>query len=261
METIKDLIEIVATAGKTALAWQKNYNFSDRDYKEDGSILTEIDTKIDEYLFKEISILYREANILTEERKRIFDPSKKFTFAVDPVDGTDVFSQGMPSWCVSVGLLDEKLKPAAGIIYSPSLDLLFFKDIKGPAFCNGKEIKTTVNKEDLLYSSNVMVPSKLQKRFDLSKFPAKLRNFGSTALQLVFPLIYPAVTGAVTGRTHIWDIAAGHALNNALGMDLKYFSGENITYGKMIDGSQAEDYILSGTPGMIKQIKSSMKRL
>ena len=76
----------------------------ERSYKQDGSVLTEIDRRVEDYLFGEISRLYPDANVVTEETARSFDPDRPYTFAVDPIDGTDVFSQGScsrPGWICS----------------------------------------------------------------------------------------------------------------------------------------------------------------
>ncbi len=114
--SIKELIPVVKEAGRIGLEGQK---YAASSYKNDGTVLTEYDIKINDYLLSSIKKRYPDANVITEEAESKFKPGKSFTFAVDPIDGTDAFSQGMPGWAVSVGVLDENIEPAGGIIYAP----------------------------------------------------------------------------------------------------------------------------------------------
>src|SRR5690242_12565255 len=105
--SIGHLLDSVRAAAEIAVAAQRHMEFSSRSHKSDGSVVTDTDRQIDTFLFERISKLHPDANILTEEAERPFDPQKPYTFTVDPVDGTDVFSQGMPFWAVLIGLLDQ----------------------------------------------------------------------------------------------------------------------------------------------------------
>ncbi len=40
---------------------------------------------------------------------------------VDPIDGTREFVEGIPEWCISIGLLEDGV-PVAGGIYNPATD-------------------------------------------------------------------------------------------------------------------------------------------
>ena len=118
---------------------------------------------VEEYIFNEITQIYPDVNILTEETKRSFDPEKLYTFVLDPIDGTDVFSQGMPSWCISLGLLNKEFKPIAGIVYAPMWGSLFFSDIGKKATHNNKEIILS-NKIDISSrKSNILVHSNIHR--------------------------------------------------------------------------------------------------
>jgi fructose-1,6-bisphosphatase/inositol monophosphatase family enzyme len=256
IDSITALREHVETAGRMGAKAQQRMRLAERSYKDDGSVVTETDKRLDEYLFEQIAALYPQANILTEETARTFDPKKPYTFAVDPIDGTDVFSQGMAGWCVSVGLFDGALTPVAGIVYAPKLDLLLFADVGERAILNGSELSPPDPTEPLSDSSNVMVMSQLHRRLDLSKLPGKIRNVGSAALHLCFPLIYSGVVGSVEGPGgHIWDIAGAHAVNRSLGFDLELLSGGPIDYARMVDGSPVGDVILPGYRQRIDELR------
>jgi myo-inositol-1(or 4)-monophosphatase len=260
--SIQDILNHVKTAGALALEEQRRLDVSDRRYKADESVITEADRKVEDFLCQRIVAHDPAANIITEESRHPFDPSKRHTFAVDPIDGTDVFSQGMPGWCVSVGLLNHDLIPVAGIIFAPRLDLLLVADVGGPVTLNGSRLSAPDPPDPISVRSNLMVTSRIHKSLDLSRYVGKIRGIGSAALHLVYPLIYPAVIGALEGPgAHIWDIAAAHALNRAQGRDLIYLNGEPINYQTMLSGGLARDVIMSGTEPIIETLRDVFKRL
>jgi myo-inositol-1(or 4)-monophosphatase len=262
IESIENVLEHVEAAGRMGTEAQQRMHLAERSYKDDGSVVTETDKLLDEYLFGHIAALYPQANILTEETVRAFDVHKPYTFAVDPIDGTDVFSQGMAGWCVSVGLFDGTLIPIAGIVYAPKLDLLLFADVGQRASLNGVELSPPQPSEPLSDRSNVMVMSQLHRRLDLRKLPGKVRNVGSAALHLCFPLIYSGVIGSIEGDGgHIWDIAGAHAINRSLGFDLKLLSGGPIDYSRMLDGSPVGDVILAGHKRRIGELRAALAQI
>jgi fructose-1,6-bisphosphatase/inositol monophosphatase family enzyme len=79
IDTITDLTDNVRTAGEMALDAQRDLNSLERGLKEDGSIVTLTDQRVEEYLYAEIARRYPQANILTEETARAFDARKPYT--------------------------------------------------------------------------------------------------------------------------------------------------------------------------------------
>jgi myo-inositol-1(or 4)-monophosphatase len=248
IESIASIVDHVREAAAMALRDQQETARATRGYKDDGSILTATDQKVEDYLYGALSGLYPEANILTEETSRSYDPARPYTFAVDPIDGTDVYSQGMAGWCVSVGLLDGSLRPIAGVLYAPSLHLWFIADIGRSLVCPGHDPVVPREDESLDSRSALMVSSRIHRHLDMSRYPGKVRSIGSAALHLFFPLIYPQVVGAIQQRgVYVWDIAAAHAINRACGLELEYYGGQEIAYAELVPCSAAPDAIISGS--------------
>jgi fructose-1,6-bisphosphatase/inositol monophosphatase family enzyme len=257
INSVENLLNCIKTAGEMAIEEQRVMNFFDRGYKDDGSVVTLSDKKIDDYLFECVANLYPDANIITEETTRPFSPQKPYTFAIDPIDGTDMYSQGMSGWCVSLGLLNDKLLPIAGIIYSPSLKLLFFADVGKEATVNGKHIVLRSSSDASLASSNIMVPATIHKQADLRKYPGRIRSIGSAALHLCFPLIYPGMFAAIESRgAHIWDIAGAHAINLSLGSDFELCDGRQIDYSLLVNGSVVGSLILAGSKQRVDVLRN-----
>jgi myo-inositol-1(or 4)-monophosphatase len=262
IESIQNLLSCVKTAGKIALEEQRSIRYSDREYKRDDSVVTQADRKVEKFLFEKIFGLYPQAKILTEETLRSYDAIKEYTFAIDPIDGTDVYSQGMPGWCISVGLLDKQLAPIGGLVFSPGLELLVFADVGARVTVNGVKQPLSNPPESLSGRTNMMVSSRIHRHVNLSGYVGKIRSIGSAALHLCFPLIYPGVSGAVEDAgVHIWDIAGAHAINLAQGFDFQLLGGGRPDYLAMADGTPVGDIILAGSRSCIAEMKKVLKRI
>jgi myo-inositol-1(or 4)-monophosphatase len=262
IDSIATLLEPVREAGALALREQRRMGFADRGFKADDSIITTVDPLVESHLVEQIERRFPSANILAEENVRRFDDTRPYTFALDPIDGTDAFSQSMAGWCVSLALLDGALKPIAGIIFAPRLDILLFADVNEAATLNGKPISLEGRKEPLSGRSNIMVASSIHRQLDLSRFPGKLRSIGSAALHLTGPVIYPGVFAAVDGgRGYIWDVAAAHAMALSVGYAFEYFSGEDVTYESMVKGSRVGDLIVAGPPERVGALRACLRRI
>jgi fructose-1,6-bisphosphatase/inositol monophosphatase family enzyme len=261
IQSIAELLEPVRTAGAMALQEQRRSGFVQKTYKQDGSPVTEVDQRVEDYLYAEISRRWPAANILTEETVHPYDPARAYTFALDPIDGTDVYSQGMAGWCVSVGLLDGGLRPVAGIVYAPRLDLLFFADVGQEATCDGYAIVLPHRWDAHSERSRLMVSSRIYRELDLANYTGKGWGVGSAALHICFPLIYPDVIGSLQHRgTYIWDLAGAHAITLSHGLDVEYWSGAGVDYAALVDGGQVPDTILSGSPLVLQSLRSVLDR-
>ena len=108
---------------------------SDPGLKKDRSIITLADkaisrlarTKLDDFLQDPNHILIDEEDPGSIEYgpKRLDRSS--FIWAVDPIDGTRLYANGIPLFGISVGLIKD-LKPWLGVVYFPMLKELFYCD-------------------------------------------------------------------------------------------------------------------------------------
>lgn len=268
---VSGILPHVEAAGHMALEEQQSAlqaeHFLDRRYKPDDSVVTAADRKVEDFLVQRIATLHPAANIITEESEHSFDLGRVLTFAIDPIDGTDVFSQGMPGWCISVGVLDSELTPIAGIIFAPRLDLLVVASVDrstqspGRATLNGSPLPRPAA-DPISVRSNLMITSRIHKQLDLSAYIGKIRGIGSAALHLCYHLIYPPVIGALEGPgIHIWDIAAAHAINRAQGHELRYLNGDRIDYAPMVNGEPGADIVIAGCEPIVEALRGVLKRL
>ena len=84
---------------------------------------------------------------LSEETGMHHNGDSDWEWVVDPLDGTNNYSQGLPMYCVSIGVR-YKGETQVGVVYAPSFDSLYTAIRGEGAHWNGKQIHVT-RKNDL----------------------------------------------------------------------------------------------------------------
>ncbi len=130
------------------------------------------------------------------------------TWVVDPLDGTVNYANGIPVFCVSVGLAVDG-KPVVGVVYDPTRDELFSAVAGRGAHLDGEQIrhpqKEQVSDLVLSWSSSAGLGPKARQ---LRRKIRVTRNLGSAALALAY-----VGNGRFDGFIQIgglsaWDICA-----------------------------------------------------
>ncbi len=143
-------------------------------------------------------------------------------WVVDPLDGTTNFLHGMPHWAISVGLErrlpDGSTEIAAGVIYNPAIDEMFWAERGGGAFMNERRLRVAARREikDAVFATGIpfaAVPPARRLAFArtlgaLMPHVAGIRRFGAAALDLAW-----VAAGRFDGYWELglrpWDCAAG----------------------------------------------------
>jgi Archaeal fructose-1,6-bisphosphatase and related enzymes of inositol monophosphatase family len=218
--------------------------------KEDGSPVTEVDIGISNRLLSLLSTLFPEANLISEESPSVFNPEAPYSFILDPIDGTDVFSQGLPCFAIALGILDSDRRPVGAMIEAPRFGIgeeeLFLRLDPGCGLLINGE-KATVEQKDEI--RQVTMSSKGQRLMDFSAFNGKVRTFGSTILHLVAPLVCSGIAASISAPCYVWDFAAAHAVLLASGYDIKYTNLTPLIYDDDLlkDRKMLKGFLYSGT--------------
>lgn len=184
--------------------------------KTGGDPLTEADLAVNEVLLK--SLLKPGEGWLSEENA---DDAARLkcsrVWIVDPIDGTREFIQGIPEWCISVGLV-EGGRPVAGGIFNPATDELII---------GGEGCGVTLNERPVAMrtSSDIRGALVLASRSEVKrgeweaffKESISIRNVGSVAYKLGLVAAGLADGTWTLVPKHEWDVAAGAALLRAGG--------------------------------------------
>ena len=249
MDSFDRIASLIAQMGDYACDAQGDIS---RGYKEDGSVLTETDTKINERVGNLLAELFPEANLVTEEAVRPCLGDAPLTFILDPIDGTDVYSQGLPGWCISLGILDERRRCVGGMVCAPRWGLsrdegLFLRQDPGkPLTLNGRVFTTRIKTTRL---EQIAMASHVPRYLSIKRFDGKIRCYGSNILHMISPLIHPHIQGSVSVPCFAWDIAGAHALLESQNLVVCYADGSPFIYTDelLCERKAFEGVVLSGT--------------
>ena len=209
------------------------------EYKDDKSPLTEADKKANDVINK--FLIPTGIPIISEENKQIdFDVRKNWSkcWIVDPVDGTKEFIKRNGEFTVNIALVNKGV-PELGVIYVPALKTLYFSDVK-----QNLAYKSIINEHDVSIEKAIQLSTPIKpkpqsslvevvgSRSHMSQetldFVEHLKSLGkdveivSKGSSLKFCIVaegnadvYPRFA-----PTMEWDTAAGHAICNAVGLDV-----------------------------------------
>jgi fructose-1,6-bisphosphatase/inositol monophosphatase family enzyme len=261
MKAFDKLEEAIKFCGNYAVRQQ---SLVTRNYKNDGSVLTEADMYIDSYLKNIITQDFSNSVLITEESGKIENnhiQNPDFYFILDPIDGTDLYSQGAPGWCIALGILDKNLFPCGCMIFAPRWGVgikegLFFRlDPEGVLLLNQKPFTA---KEQSSSVTQIVMSSNTHRYLDLSKFTGKCRVFGSCIIHLLAPIIHIKIDAALCTSGYIWDIAAAHSILLHLGLALVKPDGTDFIYSKsMLNGNPNTDILYAGSRKQCEYLRNT----
>ena len=217
--------------------------------KQGGSIVTEADQKVQEYIVGELRRRFPDAGIIGEE-SYAFTPddfdrhADKDWFAVDPIDGTTSFAHGLPGWCISIGMIRNGAA-YAGVVYSPPWQELYLADGRsGTATFNDQVLPPLRDPHTIDRSTAMVCDSKLLQMLT-SDYPGKIRSYGSTALHFCLAA-RGVVDFAQSNRVHVWDIAAAAAIGRAVDMKFSFLSGRPVEFTPLLNADRVPEPIFAG---------------
>lgn len=214
--------------------------------KGSGSFVTSADLKAEKIIVEELRESFPDYPIVSEEAGLIKAEKEgsKYTFILDPIDGTTNFMHGLPFFCISLALQETlpngKKEIVEAAVYTPIFDEMYVA-VKGEgAKVNNKRLKVSArNKlEDGIFAAYLAKYDKKQRACDqaaLNSATLHTRILGSAALELCF-----VAAGKLEGMWHWglkpWDIAAGSLIvKEARGMVSEIDGGDDyLTTGSII---------------------------
>jgi myo-inositol-1(or 4)-monophosphatase len=226
--------DLAVRAGKLCL---RHFGRTEARVKADRSIVTAADLASQRLIARGLRAAFPDHLVLGEEetggpRDLRSAPRDQFVWVVDPLDGTDGFHAGMPTWGVSIALVRGG-EPLLGVFYVPVQRELYWAGEAGPAFLGDREIRATATAADCA-GAFLTVFSTFHHGYDV-EFPAKVRSMGSTVLHLCYVARGTSCGAVVDG--HVWDVAAGMHIVRRAGGVVRYLDGSPLRLRPLLDGS------------------------
>jgi fructose-1,6-bisphosphatase/inositol monophosphatase family enzyme len=246
------LTRLARRAGATALA---SFRHVHAERSRAGTIVTEVDREIERQIRAEVADVAPQVAVIGEELPATGDVARGWTLAIDPIDGTEAYVAGLPTWCVSIGLLNAGA-PVAGVVYLPSFDDLYVAH-GGTMRWNGREVPQGGVAPQ--HDGFVLAYSEFHRR-PLLRLKSRVRALGSTAYHLSL-VARGAAEAAVIGRVHVWDVAAGKALLDAVGGELIYLrTGQPVELAPLLSGAASRDFMIAARAGAADKIRQRLRR-
>lgn len=194
---------------------------------------SEVDGLAEEAIVKELRRAYPEYAVLGEEggAKPGRGGGSRFTWVIDPLDGTSNYLRGLPHWCVSIALV-EGGEPLHGVIFDPLRNELFTATRGAGAQLNERRIRVSERREltGAMLSTGFAprerkrVGAQLRAIEALLESAEDVRRTGSAALDLAY-VAAARTDGYFEAGVHPWDIAAGVLLVREAGGRISDFKG------------------------------------
>lgn len=203
--------------------------------KADGSLVTQADIESNKFLCDFVRQEWPSAGLVTEELDKEW---REYTFAIDPLDGTDDFINGVPQFAVMVGLLHRE-EPIFGIIFNPVTKELFYGGQDMPAkYIDGggrqerlQILSGKIEKENILSISS-RATYEIVKRYNPNLRFEKCVKSGSEGLRLM-SIAQQKTNLRVERRNGIfgqWDVCAPQAILESAGGVVTSLDGSNLLY-------------------------------
>jgi len=139
----KDPLEVAAEAARKAGEILKaHFRTESRvQYKGRANIVTDVDLQSEQSLKSLLQAEYPDHSILSEESPAITG-SSSYTWILDPLDGTNNYSFGIPFFCIVIALASGE-DVLLGIVYDPLRDEMFSAQKGKGAYLNNSPIHVT----------------------------------------------------------------------------------------------------------------------
>ncbi len=185
--------------------------------------VTEADRQSQALLVGRIKATFPDHAVVGEEDETAsVEPLSDFVWVLDPLDGTRNFSQGLPMFASSIGVLLKGV-PVAGAIFIPWPGVrgrVLHARTGGGAACDGtllNELCATEPESRRL----VGLPGGFSHRFrfdeSMRSRAGEARQTGSIAYELAMVASGTFQYSALTGSLSLWDVAAGSVIVSEAG--------------------------------------------
>ncbi|XP_054084844.1 inositol monophosphatase 2 [Zeugodacus cucurbitae] len=228
-------------------------------------VVTDYDSKIEEFLIEQILASYPEHKFIGEEdtaknnnvTKALTDAP---TWIIDPIDGTANFIKQIPHVGVSIGLAVNK-QIVLGIINNPVLKKFYTAKLGGGAFCNGKPMHVSnvtkmkeayTSSEVSLLLSREISNTHIKRIYHISLNARRLLAFSSVVDTLAM-VAAGNLDAVFIEHMYPWDCAAGYLLIREAGGVVTH------TYGGPFE-IMKPDLIAAATEPLRKEMEELIRK-
>ena len=203
------------------------------DYKSARDVVTEADHESEALILDAIRARFPDDAILAEEtgeHRAIAGEAptsgRGRVWIVDPLDGTVNYANGLPVFCVSIGLVVDGT-PSVGVILDPTRHERFAATVDGPATLGGLVVHASDKERasDFVISMSLNGRTATTRARNVRKAIRIPRSMGSAALALTYVANGRFDAFIQQGGLSAWDVAAAGLIAERGGATVTSMSG------------------------------------
>lgn len=255
-----DLLARIEAAKSAVLAQTEllhaEFGRAESRWKSDGTRVTAVDVAISENIFRTLAQLFPGDQFFSEELAETDAPipvTARFSWVLDPIDGTNNFALGIPHCAISLAIC-ERGEPVYGVVYDLSRRTLMHG---GPGFglfdgVRSPQVSTAAPSRETLIGFHSPFDKTLLPLATgvLSQF--KIRGLGSATLHLAY-VAAGILDGCVDYNVKIWDLAAAIPMVRAAGGEVHFLNGEQLPM-RVFDLKMRRIIYVAGSPAMCQRL-------
>lgn len=229
--------------------------------EDNNQVLTDADIEIGKQLVAAVQQTYPDHNIIDEEAG-VIDKGSKYTWVIDPIDGTSNFAAGTPDYGIMIGLLEDAT-PIAGGIIAPSHDRLYIAVKDEGATCNGQPIHATDETElsKVLVSYGIdghqeapeLTINECHVLADIVLGVRNMRNSGSEAIDPMY-VAEGRYGGRINQSSKIWDNVSPQIIAQEAGALWTDVDGKPIDYSNPTQKAEQNFTFCVAPPALHQQL-------
>jgi myo-inositol-1(or 4)-monophosphatase len=212
-----DLAFAVDLAGRAGALLTASYERSMKvDRKSKRDVVTNVDYASEALVIKAITERFPADAILAEESGREHGARRtargrwaRRTWVIDPLDGTVNYANGIPFFCVSIGMVEAGV-PVVGVVLDPLRGDCYAAAAGGPATLNGEPVHAGDKAElgDFVVSMAIIGRGGIARERRVAHEIRIGRRMGSAALALAYVANGRFDAFVQNGGLSLWDVAA-----------------------------------------------------
>ncbi|MFN2483474.1 MAG: inositol monophosphatase [Candidatus Limnocylindria bacterium] len=206
-------VDLAERAGSVLMASFGKVQRIDR--KSARDVVTDVDFTSEALIIDAIRERFPDDAILAEESgahagaREGRDGANGRVWLIDPLDGTVNYANGIPFFCVSIGLVTDG-RPSAGVVLDPARGDRYTATADGPAELNGLPVRASDKDAiaDFVISLTVIGRGGATRERAIGREIRIPRRMGSAALALAYVGSGRFDAFVQSGGLSLWDVAA-----------------------------------------------------
>jgi myo-inositol-1(or 4)-monophosphatase len=212
------------------------------EHKSRRDVVTDVDVRSEDLLISEIQRRYPADGILAEESGSHQGKAADRTgggiaattkpaangrvWVLDPLDGTVNYANGIPFYCVSIGLVVDG-EPIVGVVLDPARQDLFTATADEPATLNGMQLKASTKDSlgDYVVAIAIIGRGGIGRERAIARNIRISRRMGSAALALAYVAAGRFDAMVQNGGLSVWDVAAAGLIAERAGAEVSGLFG------------------------------------